>query len=66
MSNKTYDTLKPVALIVLPALAVLVTTFGEIWGFAYTSQISATISAIAVFLSSLLQFSSANYNKEDN
>ena len=64
MSNETYDILKKVALIVLPALATLWLTLGKIWDFPYTEEIGATITAIDVFLGACLGVSSARYNKE--
>ena len=67
MSNKTYDILKFVAQIVLPAIATLYLTLGSIWTgifeFPYPEQVSATIMAIDTFLGVLLGISSANYKK---
>ena len=61
MSNGTYDILKKVALIILPALATLWLTVGKIWGLPYTTEIGATITAVAVFLGACLEVSSKNY-----
>ena len=61
MSNATYDILKYIALIILPALVALVASLGEIWGIPYSVQIAATIAAIDTFLGACLQVSSANY-----
>ena len=63
-SNSAYDILKKVALIVLPALATLWLTLGKIWGFPYTSEIGASITAVAVFLGACLEISSKNYYLE--
>lgn len=60
--NKTYDTLKVIALIVLPALATLYATLGGIWGLPYTQEISATIMAIDTFLGAVLKISSDAYH----
>lgn len=62
MSNETYDLLKKIALIVLPALATLWLTLGKIWDFPYTEEIGATITAIDVFLGACLGVSSAKYH----
>ena len=35
MSNKVYDVLKYIAMIVLPALATLYAALAGIWGFPY-------------------------------
>ena len=63
-SNKTYDTLKYVALIALPALQVFWLTVGKIWGISYTVEIGATIGAVALLLGTLLGVSTGNYRAE--
>lgn len=67
MSNKTYDALKFIAQVVLPAVGTLYLTLGSIWTgvieLPYPEQISATIMAVDTFLGVLLGISSANYNK---
>ena len=63
MTNKTYDILKWIAQIVLPALAALYAALAGIWGFPYGEEIVGTISAVDVFLGALLQISTNNYNK---
>lgn len=60
MSNKTYDVLKVVALIILP-LAALITSLSDIWGIPYGQQISQTLIAIDVFLGAILKRSSDKY-----
>jgi hypothetical protein len=58
LSNKTYDTLKWVALILLPALAVLVTALNSYWDIPKQDAIVGTIIAVDTFLGALLQISS--------
>lgn len=65
MSNKIYDILKWVALVVLPALATLYFALSGIWGFPYGEQVVGTITAIDTFLGALLGISSINYNKKE-
>ena len=65
MSNKLYDTLKWVALVVLPAVATLYTALAAIWSLPYAEQIPGTITAIDAFLGVLLGVSSVNYNKKN-
>ena len=62
-SNKVYDILKWVCVIVLPALATLVKVIFTIWGLPYGTEIATTITAIATFLGALLMISNANYQK---
>lgn len=64
MDNKTYDFLKWVAMIVLPAVVTFVAAIGQIWGIPYTAQIAATIAAIDTLLGACLQVSSANYTEK--
>ena len=64
MSNKLYDFIKWVSVIVVPALVLLINTLGKIWGFGFTVEVSATVSAVGVFLGALIQVSSAKYSKE--
>lgn len=69
MSNKTYDILKWIAALVLPALATLVIALAGIWGLPYGEAIGATITAVDAFLGTILGISSKNYQTnigEDN
>ena len=63
MSNKTYDTLKYLAQIVLPACGTLYFALAGIWGLPYGEQIVGTITAVDTFLGVLLGISTSNYNK---
>ena len=63
MSNKLYDVLKWIALILLPALGTLYFALAGIWGFPYGEQIVGTITAIDCFLGALLGISNAVYKK---
>lgn len=65
MSNKVYDILKWVALIVLPAIATLYFAVAQIWGLPYGEQIVGTITAVDTFLGALLGVSNAAYNKQE-
>lgn len=64
MNNKTYDVLKWIALVVLPALATLYSTIALIWGLPYGEAIAGTITAIDVFLGAVLGISSIKYAKQ--
>lgn len=69
MSNKTYDILKVVAIIILPLIQTLYVGLSQIWGFGFGDQINATIQliigAINVVLGAALVKSSADYHKGD-
>jgi hypothetical protein len=64
MSNKVYDVLKYIALILLPALGTLYFALAKIWGFPYGAEIVGTISAVDAFLGALLKISTDQYNKD--
>ena len=64
MSNKLYDVLKWIAMVVLPAIGTAYAGLAVIWGFPYGEQILGTIGIVEVFLGSVLQISSAKYSKK--
>lgn len=64
MNNKTYDILKWIAQVVLPALATLYFAIASIWGLPYAEQIVGTITAIDAFMGAILGVSTYYYNKK--
>lgn len=64
MSNKTYDILKWIAQILLPALATLYFALAGIWGFPYGEEVVGSITAFDTFLGVVLGISSLNYGEE--
>ena len=64
MSNKVYNVLKWVALILLPALGTLYFALAGIWSFPYAEQVVGTITAADTFLGVVLGVSTAQYNKK--
>lgn len=65
MSNKTYDVLKWIALVVLPAIAILYGSLAEIWSLPFGEQVPDTITAIDLFLGVVLGISSVSYKKNN-
>ena len=63
MSNKVYDVLKWIALILLPAVGTLYFGLAQIWNLPYAEQIVGTITIIDTFLGALLGISTSTYNK---
>ena len=63
-NNKTYDILKYIALIALPAIEAFWLTIGKVWGFPLVIEIGATIAAVDVLLGSLLGISTKKYNNK--
>ena len=65
MSNKVYDILKWIALILLPSVSTLYFALAGIWGFPYAEQIVGTIAAVDTFLDAILHISTAKYNADN-
>lgn len=63
LSNKTYDILKWIAQILLPASGALYFALSKIWGFPYATEILGTLTAVDTFLGALLGISTIQYNK---
>ena len=64
LTNKAYDVLKWIALILLPALGALYFALAKIWQLPYSEEIVGTITAIDAFLGALLGISTKNYQGE--
>lgn len=62
--DKTYDILKWVAQIFLPALGALYFGLAQIWGFPFGEEIVGTIAVIDTFFGVILGISTSNYNKQ--
>lgn len=65
MNNKTYDVLKWIAMVVLPAVATLYLALTGIWGLPYGEEVVGTITAVDTFLGVVLGISSVNYNRKE-
>lgn len=65
LSNKTYDIIKYLALVGLPAVATFVAAIGVIWGFDYTDQVVKSIVAFSTLLGALTVVNKAVYNRSD-
>lgn len=63
MSNKVYDILKWIALIVLPAIGTMYFTLSNIWGLPYGEEVVGTLASVEVFVGAVLQISNAQYKK---
>lgn len=62
MSNKTYDILAYIQRIVLPAVATLIATLGQIWHWTWpVEETVLTLTAIDTFLGVMLRISSTQY-----
>lgn len=64
LSNKVYDILKYITIIILPAIGAAYTGLSQIWTLPYASEIPATITVICTFLGAILCISTAQYNQQ--
>lgn len=65
LSDETYDVLKWVCLIVIPAVTTFISTLAIIWGWNIPiKQIDASMAAVDTLLGILLGISCYNYNKD--
>lgn len=62
ISNKTYDIIKKISLLILP-LTTFVAAVVEIWGIPYGSQIVATLAALDTFAGVAVTILAADYKK---
>lgn len=65
ITGKTYDALKYLAQVVLPALGTLYFALAGIWSLPSAQEIVGTIVAVDTFLGVVLHLSSTAYAKSD-
>ncbi len=65
LSNKTYDVLKFIALILLPAVSTLYFALAEIWGFGGGEEVLATTNALALFIGAIVKLGDKSYNESE-
>lgn len=63
LPDKTYNVLKWITIIALPAIGTLYFALAGIWGFPYGEQIVGTVTAVETCLGVLLGLSTVQYNK---
>lgn len=61
-SNETYNILKFIALVVLPALGTAYFGLSEIWGLPYATEVVGTLVVLDTFLGLLLNRSTKRYH----
>lgn len=66
LSDKTYDILKWIALICIPAIATFYVALAPVWGFPFAEEIAKTANAICTLLGALLGISTAQYYKGEH
>ena len=66
LSNKVYDVLKFIAMVILPAIGTLYFGLARIWNLPYAEEIVGTITIIDTFLGTILGINSSQYKKRGN
>lgn len=64
MNKKLHDILAAIGRFILPALAVLVTSLGDIWQIPYSKEIALTVTAVSVFINAIVDIDTKNYLSE--
>ena len=64
LNDKTYDVLKWITMIVLPALATAYVGLAAVWGWPLADEVAKTAAVICTLLGALLGISTAQYNKD--
>jgi len=65
MSDKMYDAIKTIALLLVPMLT-LATTLVNIWGIAHADLWAATFAAIDVFVGAVVTVAKQIYERKEN
>lgn len=63
LSNKVYDVLKWITLIVIPALSTAYVGLAAIWNWPLADEVAKTASVVCVLLGSLLGISTVKYTQ---
>ena len=65
MSDRTYDALKLIAQLLLPALGTLYAALAGIWGFPMAEAVVGTLTAVDTFLGALLAWEKKKYDRNE-
>lgn len=66
MTEKVYDTLAIIGRLVLPALGTLYFALAKIWGLPLAEEIVGTISAVTIFLNTILKIEYQRWEDEQD
>lgn len=63
MSGPVYDTIKWISQVLLPTLSVGYVALAQVWGWPAADVVPTVVTAVVLFLGTILQFSSAAYRE---
>lgn len=66
LSNRAYDIIKWIAIVVIPALGEAYVRLANVWNLPYGQQINETALVITFLLGALIGISTVQYNKNVN
>lgn len=64
-TGKTYDFVKNLVLIWIPAISTFYFSLGAIWGLPAVDEVVKTLAAVAAFLGALVGLSKRSYDNSD-
>lgn len=64
LSNKVYDILKWIVMIVIPALTTAYVGLAAVWGWPYAEPVAKTSAIICTLLGAILGISTIQYNQQ--
>ncbi|AXG38803.1 holin [Enterococcus gilvus] len=65
LSNKVYDNMKWIVMVLMPAVTTLVGGLGKVYGWDNTEIAVTTLTLLTTFMGAVTVKSASNYNKED-
>lgn len=65
LSNRTYNALKELSTVVLPAFGALYFALAQIWGFPKGEEVVGSLAVVSTFFGTLLKISTSSYNKSN-
>lgn len=65
LSNKVYDNMKWIVMVLMPAITTLVGGLGKLYAWNNTEIAVTTLTLLTTFMGAVTVKSSSNYNKED-
>lgn len=63
LSNRVYDALKWIVMVVIPALTTAYVGLAAIWNWPYATEVAKTSAVVCTLLGALLGISTAQYNR---
>jgi len=61
LTNRNYDILKWITLVLLPSLSVLYLALSQVWTLPFGTEVVGTLSIISLFLAALLGISTSSF-----